>query len=335
MKGPKAWLLLSNRLGDNNQLFALAEALGFPFEVKDLSFNRLKYVPFFGRLGLAIVAAKSRSLIRPPWPDIVLATGYPAVPVARYIRRASGSRPRLVHIGNPRCRIDDFDLQITTPQYARRASSRTLQLPFPIGNPAQTVETFEREQRWLAEFSRPFRLIAVGGPARHWQLDHDKLLEAIAALRKKKPAMTVVIATSPRTPRATRRLLGSLGVSEDGVVLDPPMRFPVLLANAAEIFVTADSVSMVSEAMLTGKPVGMIAIKRSLRGRLAHWLWTRSLAPAPVPDLPNFWKLLTDDALIGTVDLPVSSQVCDTVGRAVAAVRSLMAPGDVIDEREH
>ena len=334
MKGPQLWLLLSNRLGDNNQLFALAEALGFPFDVKALSFNRLKYVPFFDKLGLAILAAKSRDVVKPPWPDIVIATGYPTVPVARYIRRASGNRSRLVHIGNARSRIGDFDLQITTPQYARQASSSTLQLPFPIGNPAQTVEAFDREQRWLADHPRPFRLVAVGGPARHWSLDHDMLREAITAVRKKKPATSVIIATSPRTPRATRHFLGSLVARGGDIILDPPIRFPVLLLNAAEIFVTADSVSMISEAILTGKPVGMIAIRRSLRGRLAHWLWTHGLAPAPVPDFPNFWRLLAREELIGTVDLPVSGQVCDTVGRAVAAVRSLMALGDVVDERE-
>lgn len=334
MKGPLIWLLLSNRLGDNNQLFALAEALGFPFEVKVLSFSRLKHVPFFDKLGLAIVAANSRPLVQPPWPDIVIATGYPAVPVARYIRRASGNRSRLVHIGNPRARIDDFDLQIMTPQYARKASSRTLQLPFPMGNPAQTVEPFETEQRWLDEFSRPFRLIAVGGPARHWELDHDALLHALQTVCEKKPAMSVVIATSPRTPKATRRFLRSLRVEGDHIVLDPGPRFPVLLANAAEIFVTADSVSMVSEAVLTGKPAGMIPIKRSLRGRLANWLWTRSLVPTPVPDFPNFWRLLGREELIGTVELPVASQVCDTVGRAAEAVRSLMAPGKMVDEKE-
>jgi len=86
----KVWLVLSNRLGDNNQLFALARELGFPFEVKDLRFNQLRKFPLFHGSGLSIVASASRPLIQPPWPDLLISAGYPAVPVARYIRRASG-----------------------------------------------------------------------------------------------------------------------------------------------------------------------------------------------------------------------------------------------------
>jgi hypothetical protein len=53
-----------------------------------------------------------------------------------------------------------------------------------------------------------------------------------------------------------------------------------------------------------------------------------------LPDFFSFWDLLQQERLFGSVELPVASQVCDTVERAAAAVRSVLAPGDTVDERK-
>ena len=42
MTAPRIWVLLGARTGDNNQALALAEALGLPFETKQLDYNRLQ-----------------------------------------------------------------------------------------------------------------------------------------------------------------------------------------------------------------------------------------------------------------------------------------------------
>jgi mitochondrial fission protein ELM1 len=115
---PRVWLMLGNRRGDNNQMLALAEGLGLPFETKVLSYTQLRRLPRFLRgARLISLTRRARRLIRPPWPDVVIGVGYPSVPVARYIRRQAGGSTRLVQIGNPRSGITDLDLVITTPQY--------------------------------------------------------------------------------------------------------------------------------------------------------------------------------------------------------------------------
>lgn len=329
----RVWLLLSNRPGDNNQLFALAEALGYHFEVKELRFNALRKVPMLYGPGLAIVSRRSRQLIQAPWPELVIGAGYPAVQVARYIRRESGGRTKIVHIGNARGRIEDFDLHLTTPQYPLQRSSNAIELPFPIGNPAKAVRPTPDELDWLLDFPRPRRLIAVGGPARHWELDHRALKEAMRVLREKDPGGSIVVATSARTGANTRRLLERGPSSANEALVEAFPRFATLLSEADEIYVTADSVSMISEAVLTGKPVGIIPIRRSLRGKIARWL----LAPigkTTLPDFQRFWALLGRQRLTGPVELPVARQVCDTVDRAAAAVRSVLIPGDAVGERK-
>lgn len=318
---PLVWLITGKRTGDNNQLLTLATALGWPFETKDIAYNSLRWIAPL-RTGLTIVTGKTRHLLRPPWPDLVLCVGYGSVTVARYIRQQTGGRARLVHIGNPRDRVEDFDLQITTPQYARHARN-LLQLPFPIGNPAKYLQPRKEEIKWLGDFPRPCRLIAVGGPARHWQVDHTELLRTIDVLTAKHGG-SLIVATSQRTTKSTRRLLDAR-VPGRGTIVDQFPRFGVLLAQCDEIHVTADSVSMLSEAILTGKPVGMIPIKRSLRGVLSHWTYERLMGRNTLPDFPNFWRLLQENRLVGTVEHPLATQVSDTVEIAAKAVRELLS----------
>lgn len=328
---PHVWLLMGTRAGDNNQMLALAEALDWPFEEKHLDFNALRRVPAL-RNGLAIVQRRSRGMIGPPWPDLVIGVGYGSVCVARYIREQSGGRAKLVHIGNPRASLDDFDLQITTPQYARGPAANLLELPFPIGNPAAHARPSLDELDWLRAFPRPRRLIAVGGPARYWELDEQALETAVDTIRRKQPSGSVIAATSNRTRKATRRMLEKQLSGNEEAVVDSFPCFSTLLAECDEVYVTADSVSMLSEAILSGKPAGMIPIRRSMRGKLSLTLVEKPRGKAAFPDFANFWALLRRNGLIGTVELPVVSQVCDTVDRAADAVRSLMTAGEVVDE---
>jgi mitochondrial fission protein ELM1 len=326
-------MLMGSRTGDNNQLLALGEALGFTCQPKHISYNQLRRIPFL-RTGLTIVSRKSRALIEPPWPDVVIGVGYSSVSVARYIRQQSGGLSKLVHIGNPRGKLEDFDLQITTPQYSRGPATNRLELLFPIGNPAKSVDLTQEEEEWLSHCSCPRRLVAVGGPARHWQLDHCALKDAIETLRTKQPKGSIIVVTSARTTAQTGKLLESLVTGDGEAVVESFPRFGALLRECDEIYVTADSVSMISEAILTGKPTGIIPIKRSLRGRLTDALWERPFGRRTFPDFGNFWHLLSEAGLAGSVELPVASQVCDTVTRAADAVRSLVSPGDFVDEEK-
>lgn len=327
---PRVWLLTGGRVGDNNQLIALAEALGWPYEIKALRYNQARRVPLL-RNGLRSLTLPSRAKIAAPWPDLVMAVGYASLAVARFIRHQSGGRSKLVHVGNPRSNLDDFDLQLTTPQYTRGAAPNLIELPFPIGNPALNARPAPAEREWLRAFPRPRRLVAIGGPARHWQLDHDALRRAIVAIQAKEPAGSLIVATSKRTSRATRELIRELLDGPRQVMVDRHPSFGTLLASSDESYVTADSVSMLSEAVLSGKPVGVIPIKRSFGGQFSHWLWERPTGRATVPDFRNFWASLRREGWIGTVDAPVASDVSDTVDRAAEAVRSIM----VKDDTEH
>lgn len=332
--GAPVWVLAGSRQGDNNQLRALAGALGRPFDVKRLTFNPLRHIAFLRGERLLYLAAAAKAMLAPPWPDLVIGLGYDSMPVARHIRRMSGGRTKLVQLGNPRTDISDIDLVITTPQYSLGPADNVLCLPFPIGNPASGVAPTSAEAAWLDAFPRPRRLIAIGGSTRQWQLDVRALDQVVRYLRTEafRNGGSVIAVTSRRTPEAVfRRLQKQLSGEGEACVQDFP-RFGVLLAEADECHVTADSVSMLAEAILTGKPVGMIPIARSWRGRLGQFVRRHVRDIRGHADLTAFWRYLIENQLIGTAAAPVASEVSDTVERAAAAVRAIIecrGPGEV------
>jgi mitochondrial fission protein ELM1 len=100
------------------------------------------------------------------------------------------------------------------------------------------------------------------------------------------------------------------------------VRYPVLLNDADEQFVTADSVSMISEAVVTGKPVGLIPVEPDARGR--RRLGNRDPETTKVRDPRRFWNDVRAQKLVGTVDEPVRGKVKEPVGVAVAAMRKAL-----------
>ena len=100
--------------------------------------------------------------------------------------------------------------------------------------------------------------------------------------------------------------------------VDTQVRYPVLLADADAQFVTADSVSMISEAVMSGKPVGLIAVEPDARGRRLNADPERTR----VRDPRRFWAEVEARGLVGTVDAPRKGEWDDPVAMAVAAVRA-------------
>jgi uncharacterized protein len=326
---PRIWLLLGERLGDNNQLLALAEELGLPFETRTLEHNFLRNVAR-RQLNNSMLTFTLGSLLqlRPPWPDLVVGIGRRSVPVARWIRRLSGRTTKLVQLGNPRADPALFDLVITTPQYPVPPAPNVLSLPLAMSRFRSPPEETEEERTWLANLARPHLLLAIGGSTAYLDLSPVVLEQSASRLgeRASEQGGTLVIVGSPRTQgeqieASQRAIAGTPHVLVEGSM----PRFAVLLADADEIHVTADSISMLSEAVLTGRPVGMIPVEINAKARK----WLGDGPPSEEftgrkRDLRRVWTRLQADGLVGTVDAPRYRPIANPVTTAAEAVRKLL-----------
>src|SRR4051794_18358426 len=117
---PRTWLMLGHKAGDNAQITALAEALDWPYEEKHLVYRKTELLTnlFAGPTLMGLVKDQS-SPLEPPWPELIISAGRRNEPLVRWIQREAGGKGRvkLVHVGRPWARHENFDLIVTTPQY--------------------------------------------------------------------------------------------------------------------------------------------------------------------------------------------------------------------------
>ncbi len=263
---PRVWALRGVHPGDNAQLREVTTALGWPHEMKRL-----------------------RSCLHKPadgWPDLLLSVGWLPSLVARAIRWRAGRRPRLVVLGRPFAPLSRFDRVITTPQYDLPLRENVVDLPAPFAvvrtpDGAQ-LETWRQR---LAYLPRPWIVLLVGGDSKPYRFDTDTAaaLGRAASAAVRPLAGSLLISTSPRTGgKAADALLGAIDVPRwcyrYGCGGDNP--YPALLALGDAFIVTAESVSMLTEACMTGRPVTLFPLpaRRSPLAWLRHGVERRVAA---------------------------------------------------------
>jgi len=200
----QVWVLLGDGAGDNAQLLRLAEALGWPFETKSIRYNRLNPCPnlLLGASNLTVDSRRSDSLA-PPWPDLVIAASRRAAPLARWIKKQSGGRSRLVHLLHAQAPLHHFDLIVTTPQYRLPERPNVLHNLLPLNSARpEVLETAGAQWRGrLEHLPRPWIAVLVGGSNLNYRLDAfaARKLGQFASGMARETGGSLLISTSPRS----------------------------------------------------------------------------------------------------------------------------------------
>ena len=263
---PRVWAVLCYREGDNAQILAVAESLGWPFEIKRLAYRWFGYAVdvWRGTTLLGINPGKSVPL-RPPWPDLIISASMRNEPVCRWIRAQSGGRTCYVHIGRTWARLETFDLVVTTPEFRLR------RLP-NIQHNALTLtrvtagKLAEAARLWaprLVHLPKPHIAVLVGGYGGPYALDPENAarLGREASAMAKKAGGSLLVTTSPRTRPASAEALRAAISSPCHFfrwAADAEQNpFYGYLALADQFVVTCDSASMLAEACATQRAVFM------------------------------------------------------------------------------
>lgn len=320
------WVLLGPHRGDNNQVLALAEALGLPFRAIELRYKAYAHLMAICRsVSISQLDDRSRAEIAGPWPSLVIGIGQRSVPVARYIQRQSDGFTKIVRLGDPMISHKHFDLVITTTQYAVRDASNVVRLPLTITDQEKVLPT-KLEERWLQAFEHPRRLLVIGGKTSLWRFDPDLITGSIATLKKRAAIEggSVIAVTSPRTSSELIAAACS-ALGEKAVVTGPFPRYAALLETAAEIHVTGDSVSMLSDAIASSKPVGLIPLEKDGLAKFLDFAGKVRGQAFRMRDLDKFWNDLRIRGLVGTIEAPRSGSFSNSpVDTAVDAVFSIL-----------
>ncbi len=273
---PRLWLMMGKKAGDNAQITALAEELGWPFETKHLVFRRTELITnFLAGPTLSGVIRDRSSPLAPPWPDLMISAGRRNEPACRWVQ-AQGPGARLVHVGRPWAPLECFDLIVTTPQYRLPQSANVLQNTTPLHRVTE-ARLAEAARNWaprLAHLPQPYVAVVIGGNAGPYVLDAEAgaLLGRAASAHAAKVGGSLLVSTSARTPEPAIAALEA-AINRPAEIFrwrrdateNPYLGY---LALARSIIVTCESMSMLAEACATRKPVYMFDLDT---GPDNHW----------------------------------------------------------------
>ena len=261
---PRVWLVTGYRVGERAQIVALGEALGWPFEIKQLVYRRYEFVTtLFRGSDLRGIVPERSSPLESPWPDIVISAGMRNEPVCRWIRNQAPKRVRIVHIGRTWSRLENFDLVVTTPQYGLPKRDNVLHNITTLHG--VTPHRLAREKAiWeprLTGLSKPYIAVVVGGNSGPYTLGFKaaaRLARQASGLARERGGSLLVTTSGRTSPAAIDALKTNLSepyrlFEWSAEAAENP--YYAYLALADEIIVTGDSISMLTEACATRKPV--------------------------------------------------------------------------------
>jgi mitochondrial fission protein ELM1 len=262
---PQIWVLHDGKPGMASQALGLAEATGFPFtEIRLAVRAPWRWLPPQLWVSPFNAVIPSNGSLAPPLPDLVIGCGRNTIRPALAIRRASGGRTLAAQVQDPRIGRDVFDMMVV-PAHDRLRGSHVIVTTGAVHRvTAARLEAERRRFPALETLPRPVLGVLIGGANRAYRFGLDRLGEIadMIATALRRHGGSAVVTPSRRTGAAglallRERLAGAPAAIWDGTGDNP---YYAYLAIADALVVTADSVSMLSEAAATGKPVHVIEL---------------------------------------------------------------------------
>lgn len=296
------WIVLQDAAGMLSQARGLAEAMGFenaPVHYITLKFpwSVLPVDPLLASAAAFTVTGPTP--MTPPWPDLVISCGRKGAMASLGIKKMSGGHTRLVHIQNPRGRRAGFDV-LVIPRHDRVQGANVISSDGALH--AVTQDKIQIGIKLLPEYlkqdyPKPWIVGLLGGPTKSHRMDAAWAYQIAPQLIEmtKESGGSLMLTPSRRTPpdvimALTQSLTGIPSWIWSGVGQNP---YFGLLGQADVLLVTEDSVSMLSEACSTQKPVMVLALPlRRMGGRLQSFvqdLFGRGLA-RPFSGRYEVWK---------------------------------------------
>ncbi len=256
------WVLIDHRAGTATQAISLAEVLGMSFEKKTLKYNFLAALPNFllGTSSIHIDKEASSPLYGEVLPKIIISSGRRTAPVALSLKELDPSI-KVIQIMRPDMNPSKFDL-IILPQHDKFPPAPNI---FRIIGALHNVEgkikaggeSFTDDYPLIDKFIA----VLVGGDSKDYKFclpDAQEFAQLVSRVSVNH-GLPVFITFSRRTSEAVKAMVRD-AFPWPHTIYDPSESTTAnpyfgLLARAAFIITTCDSISMCSEATASGKPL--------------------------------------------------------------------------------
>ncbi len=276
------WVIANQKPGHTGQATALAEKLGWPYQVVR--------VPQILKSLLLVMLRNNFGQVeplRPPWPNVVVACGWWPTRVARWIKMRSGGHARLLLAGRKCGPVKSpTDTLVSCKHFQLPIHERRVETLLPVHpiTESRLDAARQRGQQIMDGANQPRVALLVGGSSKQHALTAAdaaalgrRTLEQVRAV-----GGSLFAVTSRRTGNKAAAALAEtlhesaqLHVWSHGEANNPYLSY---LAAADILIVTGESESMLMDAIATGKPVYIYPLRQrrygpwlSLGAKLSEW----------------------------------------------------------------
>ena len=255
------WRFSDGKAGHDNQSGGLTEALARLRPVEIVTPQRLSPIAAL----LALAGGRLTAWLDLPAPDLLVGAGHGTHLSLLAARRRRRRRARAVVLMRPSLPLALFDLCLIPEHDTPPVRANVLATRGAL-NRIQPSSNLESRQG----------LLLIGGPSTHFGWDDAGLRAQIAAVLAADPTMRWTLTTSRRTPTSFLAAAGydpaDTRLTVVPVAATGPDWLPAQLARAGQVWVSADSVSMVYEALTAGAAVGVLEVPRKRSSRISRGL---------------------------------------------------------------
>ena len=267
---PSCWVITEGMVGTENQCIGIANALGLSPQITKIGL-RQPWRTLSPWLGFENASSFTHPL-NAPWPDIVIASGRKSIAAARYIKRMSKGKTFTVQVQDPKINPKNFDL-VAVPFHDDMRGENVI-VTHGAPNKITAEQLALAKEKFAPIFEKmptPRVAVLIGGNSKTHTLTPDitkTFTQDLNALNA-----SLMITASRRTGEENFAHIQRALSNDKNFIWNGNGDNPYLgmLAWADHIIVTEDSVSMLSDAATTGKPVHVIQLEgRSKRFDKCH-----------------------------------------------------------------
>ncbi len=263
---PHIWLLTDGKIGDRVQCLGVAQALGGSYEERIVSPPPpWRWIMPYGPVPWSDHPQNTRSPIASPFPDIVIGSGRSTIAYIRLIKANKNANTLTVILKDPRVSPDVADI-IWVPEHDPLRGDNVIVTPTSPHGITQEILDQRRHAPLppIVNLPKPRIAIILGDPTNKTFRPGKTIKLLVTGIRRLASQVGgFMLTSSRRTPhRVMQAVIEAIGDHPAWIHQDlsgPPDSNPYLdlLAHADGVVVTGDSHNMVSEALITGRPVSV------------------------------------------------------------------------------
>lgn len=267
LDGNLCWVMTDGSAGMENQALGLAESLGFEIIIKHIILRcPWTWIAPYIRIGKKYCLHKNSDQLRSPWPDFVIACGRKSILPALYVKEKN-FKTKLIYLQDPKISPKYFDA-IICPKHDKIEGDNVIKSCCSIHRISEKNLSIGKSQfeHLFATYKSPRIGVLIGGTNHVYKYSKETTIYIANKLISlcKNDNVSLLVTTSRRTPERLFKILKEKFIDYDNIYLwdrTSPNPYFGILALSDILILTPDSISMISEAASTDKPIYIIPIE--------------------------------------------------------------------------